>query len=286
MTLPNFIIIGAYKSGTSSLYHYLRQHPEIYMSRIKEPNYFSHEKKAELMEEEGKKVSVIDSMEAYLKLFSAAGKEKAIGEASPIYLGSPIAAERIRQAIPEVKLIVILRHPAEAFYSDHNMRIRDRRQLNDDLYGRFRSLKSRVKAGEMAGPMYYMQLKRYYDLFDPSRIKVYLFEDLKQDSMALVKDILKFLGVDTSYSPEIKRYNAGGIPRIHKLDKFAERLLAKRKVSQSPFWRNSLLKIQALNSVRLPPLSQELKAEFMEIYRDDVQSLEKLIGRDLSGWLS
>jgi hypothetical protein len=287
MTLPNFIVIGAYKSGTTSLYNYLRQHPEIFMSRIKEPNFFAHEKKAKMMREEGKEVRVIDNMDSYQDLFKKVTNEKAIGEASPIYLGTPLAAKRIKETIPDVKLIAILRQPVDAFYSDHNMRIRESRKLENDFRERFMDIENRIRSGKISGPMYYSQLKTYYDLFDASQIKVYLFEDLIKNSSAVFQDIFRFLGVDDTFRPDMSEtYNPGGLPKNQKLGEILTNLLKKKKlIKKVPFLRKALLRLQQANTVKFPPLSPDLRRELTSIFREDIQNLQKLIGRDMNAWL-
>jgi sulfotransferase family protein len=285
MTLPNFIIIGAYKSGTTSLYHYLRQHPQIFMSPIKEPHFFAHEIMAEMMRSAGRKPTVIDTIEAYTALFSGVTAEKAIGEASPSYLGAPNAAKCIKEILPDVKLIAILRHPVDAFYSDHNMRIRDRRISGNGFEERFRDLVSRIRAGEIAGPMYYQQLKTYYDFFDPSRLKVFLYEDLVTDPKALTQDVFGFIDVDATFVPNTsERHNIGRLPRSHYLDDLLRKILRKRTTRELSSVRNLILSIQRLNTVRSRPISPELRREFMAVFEEDSEKLEKLIDRDLSGW--
>jgi hypothetical protein len=288
MTLPNFIVIGAYKSGTTSLYNYLRQHPQIFMSRIKEPNFFAHEKKAGMMREEGKEVRVIDNMDSYQDLFKGVTNEKAIGEASPIYLGTPLAAQRIKETIPDVKLIAILRQPVDAFYSDHNMRIRESRKLANDFRERFKEIENRIRSGAISGPMYYSQLKTYYDLFDASQIRVFLFEDLLKNSSAVFQDIFRFIGVDDTFRPDMSQtYNPGGLPKNQKLGEILTNLLKKKKLlSKVPFVRNALLRLQNANTVKFPPLSPDLRRELTSIFREDIQNLQKLIGRDMTAWLN
>ena len=136
MTLPNFLIIGAMKSGTTSLYHYLKQHPQIYMSSIKEPNFFALEgSNLDFNGAEGKeqiqrliKRESIINIEEYRALFRRAAHETAIGEASPMYLYSPEAPYRIRYYVPEAKLITILRNPVERAYSAFLYMTRDGRE--------------------------------------------------------------------------------------------------------------------------------------------------------------
>jgi len=287
MTLPNFIIIGAYKSGTTSLHRYLQQHPDIFMSRVKEPNFFSREKQMNLMRRSGREPRVVDNMESYLELFSDVRDEKAIGEASPSYLGDPLAAKRIKETIPDVKLIAILRHPVDAFYSDHNMRIRDRRKLESDFRGRFKDLENRIQSGQTAGPMYHAQLKSYYDIFDSSKIKVYLHEDYMKNNKAVLQDIFKFLEVDEEFFPDTtEMHNVGGIPRFHKLNALLKYLLKKQKIKSIPVLKNVLLNLQRANTFKIPTIPLKLRSEFTGIFREDINNLEKLIGRDLQSWLN
>ena len=120
MTMPNFLIIGAMRAGTTSLYHYLKQHPQVYMSPVKEPRFFALEGEkpdpGRPTDERLMNHSITD-IEAYRALFQAVSKETAIGEASPLYLYSPKAPERIRHYIPDAKLIAVLRDPVERAYS-------------------------------------------------------------------------------------------------------------------------------------------------------------------------
>src|SRR5512142_2021892 len=102
MTLPNFLIIGASRSGTTSLFEYLRQHPEIYMSPVKEPMYYWEEGR-------GQYDYGVSTREAYERLFDGVTNERAIGEASPQYLRSPTAPARIAADLPDVRLIATLR---------------------------------------------------------------------------------------------------------------------------------------------------------------------------------
>src|SRR5918995_644162 len=110
MTAPNFFIIGAQKAGTTSLYHYLNQHPQIYMSPVKEPFFFDHEfsSNGEVVQQE---------FAEHQALFQGAKGETAIGEASPLYIYAPGTPERIKEYVPEARSIALLRNPADRAYS-------------------------------------------------------------------------------------------------------------------------------------------------------------------------
>jgi len=129
MTIPNFLIIGAAKSGTTSLYHALKQHPKIFMSPVKEPNFFALEG-GELNYPQGTVdprylAQCITTKEEYNQQFEGVSNEIAVGEASPIYLYHPQAPVRIKNCLPNVKIIVILRNPIERAYSNFLHHIRE-----------------------------------------------------------------------------------------------------------------------------------------------------------------
>ena len=122
MKLPNFVVIGAAKAGTTALYWYLQEHPEVFMSPLKETNFFAYG-----VDPEGRLLYgdpelhrfPIKNLDAYADLFAGAGDEKAVGEASPIYLECPEAAGRIQQLLPEARIICGLRDPVDRAYSDY-----------------------------------------------------------------------------------------------------------------------------------------------------------------------
>lgn len=130
--VPNFFIVGAAKSGTTSLYHYLKQHPEIYMSPVKEPKYFlasinkfPHNGPGDI--EVDKKI--IRTWDEYLKLFSNASVEKCIGEASCGYLYyCELVAPSIKRISPEAKIIIVLRNPVERAFSAYCYLFREGRE--------------------------------------------------------------------------------------------------------------------------------------------------------------
>jgi len=116
MQLPNFIVGGALKAGTTSLNYYLKQHPDVYMSPFKEPRYFAYDPAGPTNGDSGLHFPVT-TLEQYAELFAGATNEKAVGEVSPHYIISPIAPRRIHDTLPGVKLIFSLRHPVKRAYS-------------------------------------------------------------------------------------------------------------------------------------------------------------------------
>jgi Sulfotransferase domain len=296
MIMPNFLIIGAAKSGTTSLYHYLKQHPQIYMSSIKETEFFAFEgEQLNFCGPGDMQRSSITNLEDYQKQFQRVLNETAIGEASPVYLYSPKAPERILHYIPDVKLIAILRNPVERAYSQFLMFIRDGREPVLDFAKALQQEKTRKLNNWEWGwcyldiGFYYLQLKRYFDLFEHNQIKVYLYEDLEASPARLLKDIFQFLNVDENFLPDKSiRYNATGIPK----NKFWHQLLFKPSFIKAPF--KLLLPLELRKRIRLdlsnrnlvkPHLSSSLRKQLLQVYRDDILKLQDLIQRDLSKWL-
>lgn len=304
MTLPNFLIIGAMKSGTTSLYHYLGQHPQIYMSRIKEPNFFALEgSNLDFDGAEGKeqiqrwvKRESVTSIEEYRALFRGAVNATAIGEASPMYLYSPEAPHRIRYYVPEAKLITILRNPVERAYSAFLYLTRDGREPLSEFSQALQVEECRMRNNwewiwhyRHLG-FYYAQLKRYFDVFDRNQIKVYLYEDLRVGLPRVVQDIFRFLEVDEAFVPDTSlRHNVSGSPKNGLLPRLIFRRNRIKAILRPLFPQVLRQRIsESLRSqylVEAPPLAPEVRRELLEAYRDDVLRLESLIERDLSEWL-
>jgi hypothetical protein len=302
--MPNFLIIGAMKSGTTSLYHYLNQHPQIYMSSIKEPNFFAVEgSELDFNGAEGKarinrwiRREFITNIEDYRALFQGISSEMAVGEASPMYLYSPKAPDRIRHYIPDAKLIAILRNPVERAYSAFVYMAREGREPLSEFSqalqveeGRIRNNWEWIWHYKNVG-YYYAQLKRYFAIFDRAQVQVYLHEDLKADPLSVLRDIFRFLGIDETFNPDTSlRHNVSGIPKGGVLPSLVfgrnpAKAILKPLLPEGLRQHISLrLRSQYLDEA--PPLAPEVRRELIGVYRDDILKLENLIGRDLSEWL-
>jgi hypothetical protein len=295
MTMPNFLIIGAAKAGTTALHTYLRQHPQVYMTPEKETNFFAFEGESINFQGPGdralKDFSIID-LPTYQAEFRGVINEVAIGEACPIYLYNYQAPKRIKNYIPNVRLIAILRNPVARAYANYLHLIRDDREPLPDF-----ALALEDEANRIANNWewfwhyrqlgyYSSQLKRYYDIFDRNQIKVYLYDDLRSNSLALLEDIFQFLEVESSFIPDLDiKPNKSGMPK----NKIAHYFLTKPnpvKTILKPLFPNNLRqKIQHQN-LNTPQLSEEIKAKLTAIYREDILQCQDLIKRDLSGWLA
>jgi hypothetical protein len=296
--LPTFLIIGAARSGTTTLYEYLDAHPEVFVSELKEPCFFGLE--GETLNFQDPKSFLnkrgVTRLEDYQSLFTGAESFKAVGEASTLYLYSAKAAERIKHYLPGVKLIVILRNPAERAYSNFIMNRRDGRETETDFLAAFNSEEKRIQNNWGFGwhyrslGFYHEQLARYYALFPAEQMRIYLFDDLVQDADKTVRDMYQFIGVDENFLPEMDiQANTSGVPKSEFVSralnkptpiKRIARALVPEKLRKALFAR-----IKSSNLEKAPKLDRDTQLKVLEVYREDILRLQDLIGRDLSAWL-
>lgn len=299
ITIPNFLIIGAAKAGTTSLYYYLKQHPDIYMSELKEPHFFSFEGETLTFRRAGNQPdpinqTAITNWESYCALFEGVTTEKCIGEASPSYLHTPKAAEGIKARIPDAKLIAILRHPAERAYSgflgqylsgvekgvpylsDFAAAVHSEAQFERENWTPIFFYK---KLG-----FYYEQLKYYYSLFDREQIYVCFNEDLQKQPTKTLQAIFKFLEIDETFVPDTSvKAGASGIPKNQFLYRFLKQKSMKSALKPLiPKGFGQKFEKAMLNK---PKLSAEMRQELIKVYRDDILKLQDLLQKDLSAWL-
>ena len=312
--LPNFFLVGAPKSGTTSLYHYLKQHPEIYLSPVKEPCFFASEMRADNFSREFSNTmmlstrnlqtyldgpmsgpnpgGIVTDWNEYLKLFKNAGGEKAIGEASVCYLWSPTAASNIHAQIPQAKIVVILRDPVERAFSQylqyavsglltHGFRqhIELCLRTTDPSFGLLRPF---LEYG-----LYYEQVKRYLDFFSHAHLRIYLYEEAWRSPARLLKDLFVFLGVDSCFDVDTS---------VRNLQRRAPKAMAMHYVLRKsglvpgikkliPASLHSRLRAALFKQKPSLQLDAKDRQYALEYYRADIQKLSSLLGRDLSLWL-
>ena len=301
MTRPNFFIPGAPKSGTTSMYHYLRQHPQIYMSRVKEPQFFS----TDLEMAEGRRICDLD---AYLSLFQNAQDAKRIGEASVWNLFSRDAAQNIKAFDPEAKIIIMLRHPADLIYSLHGQFIYS---MNEDILDFEAALAAEPdrQAGrriphDALNPQalcyrkvaqYGEQVQRYVDAFGRENVQVILFEDFAGNTAQVYRRTLEFLGVDPGFTPNLEPYNVAAnktlrhlaIRRLLKRHAWLKRMISNllpRPVREAV--ENTLAKLTGSKVKRSAKIPDRLRQELVDDLRPDVRQLSELLEIDLSHWYS
>lgn len=299
MTLPNFFIIGAAKAGTTALYEYLKQHPQIFMSPVKEPKFFAF--RDETLDFAGPgdmdaQRTVVTNQGAYENLFRAAGGARAIGEASVIYLSSAKACAGIRDAVPDARLIAVLRDPVERAFSNYLMNVRDGRETLDfaDALAmeeqRIREHWEFIWHYTRAG-FYFQQLRRYYDTFPSAQLHIILHEDLEQAPLRVTQETFAFLDVDPSFQPDVwvKHNVSTAVP------KWRYRIPRRTLRSRPARWLKPHLPARAQQKIEQvlqqrdkprPARQPEVRRQLRALFREDILALQDLIRRDLSAWLA
>ena len=300
LTLPNFLIIGAAKSGTSSLYMYLKQHPQIFMSPVKEPHFFSFTSESKMTKGPGDPIpNAITNFEEYLQLFNNVEKEKAIGEASTSYLYRPEAAKRIFELIPNAKLIAILRNPTERAFSAYMHVVRDQRESAKNFNESLLFEKDRIEANwdpiwhfTNVG-FYFKQISRYYQYFKPNQIKIFLYDELVINRLKLLIEIFNFLNVNPNFLPvNLDKFNVSGQQKNKLIYFFTKiifqrpnpfRWLSRQTIPENLRWKvTNWIRANNLKKQEIPP---KIRNELIDLYREDIINLESLINKDLSLWL-
>lgn len=283
--IPDFFLVGAAKSGTTSLFHYLIQHPSIYIPEVKEPHFFSDYSQP--------RAPRLNSLDDYLKLFSGCPDRCIAGDASTSYLYSPRAARRIQELNPDALILMVLRNPIDRAYSFywHN-----RREFAEPLSFEeaLDAEPSRIRESApfryhyVTSGLYYEQVERYYDVFGPSAVSVYLFDDLEQNTDELCKNIFTSLGLHPDVSVKTGRvFNPGGPNRSRLIGWITSpQFPAKRPIrfffpNLSRQVKYQLLK---LNVQSPPAMNPETRERLRDTFIEDIEKLEVLIGRDLGAW--
>jgi hypothetical protein len=257
--LPNFFIVGAAKSGTTSLYEYLRLHPEVYMAPIKETHHFSTDidntkfrpnyarslnkdlsKFLESDMEEGIFHAFVKDSNEYVQLFKKVKDEKAIGEVTNSYLYSHEAAKNIITKFPSAKVVMMLRNPVDRAFSHYLMDLRIGYETEDFMTALKKDMARNPKGWGISNlyvevGMYSEQIKRYLEIFQKDQLRIYLFDDFVKNPEATMKDLFRFLGVSENTNIDFsKKYNPSFIPK----NKLIGKLNTQKRVKD---WLKSVL---------------------------------------------
>lgn len=303
MTLPNFLVIGAAKSGTSALHQYLLQHPAIFLHPTwKEARFFAYDGHPPTYRGPGDLKSnrrALSSLDAYAAYFRDVKNETAVGEVSPVYLFHERAPACIQRYVPDVKLIAVLRHPVDRGYSHFLHLVRDHREPLRDFAQALAEEDARVEANwewswfyRRVG-RYADQLERYFARFDRRQIQIHLYDDFEADPVRVCQSIFRFLGVDDGFVPDSsKRYNESTFStnpaRTRRLLAFAHAVVPVKRVLPTQWWRRgSMIWRRAYASDHFKPtLDPDLRRQLTASCQDEIHRLETLIERDLSHWLA
>lgn len=314
MKFPNFFVVGAGKCGTTTLYHFLNQHPDVYMSPIKEPNHFCTDFKPEEFSEENKAIerSKNINIEKYVNgpmdvsrfgyfvtnpvhyklLFKNVKNEKAIGEISNAYLFSEVAAQNIKNEVPDAKIIIILRNPVERLISHYKANIRDGRailpfmeEINNDYNKPRKGWK--ISAGYYEQGLYYNQVERYIRTFGKDKVKIFWFEELIKDPAKVAHDLFSFLDVDPNVKIDTEeKQNVSWEPKSKKLVYFLSKSGIKRPLLRLfPASMRKNVKGVFFNKNNSIVVSAEEKNKVLEFYKEDILKLQSIVDKDLSQWL-
>ena len=269
---PNFFIVGAPRSGTTSLYEYLSRVPGIYMSPVKEPRYFDS---VDHFAPYAPKP--VRSKEKYLRLFADVKDEKLVGEASPSYLMDSEAPRRIAAVAPDARIIMILRDPIEQIYSAYLLHRRAR-------FHRL-PLDEAIKLELYLRPAFYAEpVKRYLDVFGADRVKILIFEEFVRDTRAAVGEILQFLGARAEPPASVGEvHNAFGMARSRWTSLLLQNALTRRIARRflADRFRRRVREKVLFKQTPKPPMPEASKKVLAELLRDDVLGLEKILGRSL-----
>lgn len=286
MSLPTFIVIGVAKAGTTSLYRYLDQHPQIFMYPEKGTNFFGYEDARDWRwQDEGDPPLLrhfrVRTLEEYDAAFEGVSDEVAVGEVSPQYFRCPTAAARIHEHIPDAKLVVSLRNPAERAFSGFLMRTRRGERVksaHDDLT---------ADASHVREGFYFKRMKRYFDLFSRDQMKVILFDDFRRDPSKVMVDLFEFVGAETNFLPDTSpQHNPANVPKSKAVNRllYHPRMIRAVKSVLPQGVHGMAKRIRQMNLKPPPTLPDDLRGALLEIYREDILKLESLLNRDLSVW--
>lgn len=291
---PNFFVVGAAKSGTTSLWMYLKQHPDVFMPEtinLKEPAYFCH-------------LYGVKDYKKYISIFEKAKGIKAIGEASHAYLSSPESASWIKEFNPLAKIIIILRNPVERAYSLYNWMISEgyewvfpfekalaieEKRLQDEKF-QHNNPEYWYNYLYFNSGLYSKQIKRYFNVFPKEQIRIFLFEDLRENPIGLTQQIYNFLGVDPSFIPNnTKIYNSKKTPKFVRLQFFCKQklyqYLRKMRIPKSRKIQSKTLQLNcSIGKNEKINLKTRKKLQFW--YEKDIKETADLINRDLEHWLT
>jgi hypothetical protein len=285
---PNFFLVGAAKAGTTSIYAYLSQHPEVFFPVIKEPHFFTQVHPAP---HQRFLIEAVTKRSAYLRLYANAAHHSLIGDASPSYLWHPEVPQRIRAQVPHAKVVIILRDPIERAHSHYLMDYREGAQSRQ-FYEALLEDMNRSEKGWGVSYLYYelglyaKQVQRYLETFKTERVKVLMFEDFRRDAKAVLYEIAAFLGLDPHPFANIdtsRKYNSYAAPRNQYL-----RWLAGAKISRMlgymliPRRLGTFIFEQIfLKQAPKPPLDPRARELLCSLYDPELDQLEKLLGRRL-----
>jgi len=288
MPLPNVIIIGVQKAGTTSLYNWISQHPDVYGDfAMKDFPFFANDEYYKR------------GIDWFRHCFKKHKKEKIVlhGYVNYMYF-SRISAERIYDFNKDIKLILILRNPIERAYSAYwqqikmgNEKIKNFEEaLRLEHIRREGTFKDRADLTYIEHGFYHRQLNEYLKWFSREQIMIILFEDMISNKEAVVEKVYEFLGVDGTFIPSLAINNKPGVPRfeiIQRLLTYPLLPLGLKEIVPLNYRIKIRIFLKELNIKRqkYPPMKEKTKEFLINIYKNEIEKLPDLIERDVTHWM-
>jgi hypothetical protein len=306
---PDFFIVGAPKSGTTSLFQMLKRHPQIYMPDLKEPRFLASDMRSRPeFSQAPRELSHPKTLEAYLALFEQAGPEQRVGEASTCYLWSRTAAEHIAELQPDARIIAILREPASFLRSLHLTYLQGRNEEERDLKTAM-SLEAARREGKhiprhaywpqvlqySEHVRYVEQLRRYHERFPREQVLVLIYDDFLSDNEATIRQVLRFIEVDDELPIDVMNVN---VTRRTVRSWRVKELLQSVSMGRGPISRTAKTTVKALTTRQLrhgaigtiqrrvvvaqpAPPDESFMMELRRRFKGEVVALSDYLDRDL-----
>lgn len=297
--LPNFLLVGAPKCGTTSIVSYMSQHPDIYITPIKEPKFFTAQVLSFPLRGPGDAFVenfTVKTYDVYKQLFSGWRHERAIGDASVdnLYFYQQVIP-LIKHYLGDVKIIIMLRNPIDRAFSAYKNLLRDERETLDFESALAQEAKRAQQGYEYLWRyldlgFYYRQVRAYMESF--SCVKVFILEHFNKGSWDIFGHICRFLGVDPSFTPGRRaHFNASGRPRFRWMQRLFNPTGFKGKAYKSlalnGFNVDRLMRcVEPVRNINIRPMNMELETRkrLWDVYAPDVDKLAALLKTELTAW--
>ena len=293
---PDFFIVGAPKCGTTSLYYYLRQHPEIFLPDYKEPHYFGKDLKKRSNE-------FIDNDDEYLSLFKDAKSNQKIGEASTFYLYSKSAPREIKDYNPGAKIIIMLRNPIDFLHSLHSQFLCSGNEDESDFKEALNLEEDRIQGKklpkniDMLDKIYYRkhafripgQIQSYLRIFGDENVAVIILDDLHKNPGQCFIKILKLLHVDTNFTPDFSIQNPNKAVHSFWIRNFIKRYHNDLGKLRGIFYKKPIGIIRYFinrnaKQLKRMPISEVLRNKLMDELNPRIVQLENILHIELKHW--
>lgn len=294
--MPNLLIVGAMRSGTTTAYRVLSEHPEIFMASWKEPHFLGLDGRRPGYSGPGDEAmnrNAVVSERTYRDLFRNATEYRWRGEASTTYLYLPAAVRGIRRYIDDPRFVILLRDPVDRAYSAYQFMRGQEREPYDTFAAALADEERRITGGW--APIWHYrrvshykpQLERLFDAFPADRVHVALFDDLQERPREVFASIFAWLGVDDSFEVPLSTHNRSGPARSRALGYLLRSSRVRQRVGRrlptfvmKPLRAAREANVRSADSDLTPALRRELIGQF----RDDIEYVERLTGRRLTAW--